>query len=365
MIPAQYYNIIYLLFLLVMTIVMSLKYASYSDSRINSTQTAGQSGAICLTIVMILFFGLRPLSYVFVDMMNYYLMYGWGAGKYFIFDLDTENFIFDNLFNYMSSNRLGYELFFFIIAAIYIGFIYLACRKLFPNDTTYAMVIYLAAFSTFSYGTNGIKAGAAASIFLLAIPYWRKWVIPVIILIISLGFHHSMVLPIVAFICAKFYHKPKIYFLFWVLCIILAAAHITAFQELFASMADDRGAEYLEDNDSGYRSGFRLDFIAYSAAPILLGRYLMNRKGYQSETYDFIFCLYTFTNAIWILCMYASFTNRIAYLSWFMLPIVLIYPFLDYWFENKQYKALNSVAWGHLAFTLIMTFIYYGAIFTL
>ena len=91
----------------------------------------------------------------------------------------------------------------------------------------------------------------------------------------------------------------------------------------------------------------------------------MNKKGYHSDTYNFLYCVYTLTNSVWILCLYASFTNRIAYLSWLMLPIVLIYPFFDYWFEPRQYKALNSVAWGHIGFTIFMSMFYYGGIFNI
>lgn len=55
--------------------------------------------------------------------------------------------------------------FFGLIAAIYFIGMFVACRKLFPSNTLIVFLVCLAAFSTFSYGTNGIKAGAAASLF--------------------------------------------------------------------------------------------------------------------------------------------------------------------------------------------------------
>jgi hypothetical protein len=60
-----------------------------------------------------------------------------------------------------------------------------------------------------------------------------------------------------------------------------------------------------------------------------------------------------------MLCMYAEFTNRIAYLSWLMLPIVLIYPLLNEDWGSGQYKTFQWVALGHLAFTLFLNYIYY------
>ncbi len=55
------------------------------------------------------------------------------------------------------------------------------------------------------------------------------------------------------------------------------------------------------------------------------------------------------------LCMYAGFTNRIAYLSWLIYPIVLIYPYLDdecAW-GSKRYSQFSIVMLLHMMFTVI------------
>ena len=53
-------------------------------------------------------------------------------------------------------------------------------------------------------------------------------------------------------------------------------------------------------------------------------------------------------------------TNRIAYLSWFLYPIVLIYPFLqEEWEDDNQYRIFSVVMLAHLGFTLFMNIIYY------
>ena len=359
-IPAILYTSAYFLIITILTIFLSIKYASYSDDRLSLQFTSLPIGSLILTIGLIFFIGFRPISGLFTDMLNYVVSYNVTLGQRFLFELDLPNPIFDNLFNYFASSGYDITYFFLMMSLIYFGGIFIACNKIFPKDSLFAIVIYLAAFSTFSYAVNGIKAGAAASIFLCAIAYWRKFLPVIILLAFSYGFHHSMILPIVAFIIAYFYRNIKIYFICWVICIIISAAQISYFQEFFASISDEGGASYLINNNSGYRSGFRFDFVIYSAAPILLGLYLIYKRGYHSDTYNFIFCLYTLVNAVWILCIYASFTNRIAYLSWFMLPIMLIYPFLDYKFEDNQYKKLNWVAWGNLCFSLIMIFYVYG-----
>lgn len=107
-------------------------------------------------------------------------------------------------------------------------------------------------------------------------------------------------------------------------------------------------------------SGFRPDFIIYSAIPIFLGEYLVRKLQIDSEEYDFLWKVYVATNAVFLLCTYASYINRIAYLSWLMYPFVLVYPFLNEDLGEKQYSYLKYVVYGHLGFTLFMSFIYYA-----
>lgn len=362
MIDPDSYFTIYLIFVSILTFVCSDQYSKYSNARLDSSASGNYIGATVIAVIFILFIGLRPKSGVFIDMMNYDSMYRMTSGNAFEFDYDANNYIFDNFFAYFSSNSFPIELFFLIIAALYFGGIYVSCKRLFPNDTLYAFVIYAGAFSTFSYATNGIKAGAAASIFLWAIGYYDRKLICALLMLVSLGFHHSMVLPITAFGICWLYRNPKSYLVWWVLSLFIAAAHITFFQSLFGGIADESGALYLTIGDGGYRTAFRLDFIIYSSIPVFLGYYIINTLRYRSKIYNLFYCTYLLTNSVWMLCMYASFTNRIAYLSWFMLPIVLIYPFFDKAFVINQYGKLNIVAWCHLGFTIMMQVVYYGFI---
>lgn len=356
--PKLYYDI-YLIFVVILTFVCSNQYSKYSNNRLSTIASGNKLSSTFVACIFILFIGLRPKSGVFVDMMNYDSLYMRLRGTLYNYSLDTTNFIFDNFFAYIATSNFPIELFFLIMAVLYFGGIVIACQRLFPKDSLFAFIIYLGAFSTFSYGTNGIKAGVAAALFLCALSYSNRKLICAILLLLSLGFHHSMILPIVAFIICQFYRNPQTYLIGWSLSLLIAAAHITFFQSLFGGMADESGAGYLSLDDSGYRTGFRLDFIIYSAAPVVLGYYIINTLRYYSKTYNLIYCIYLLINSVWMLCMYASFTNRIAYLSWFMLPIVLIYPFFDKAFIKNQYRKLNLVAWWHLGFTLMMTIVYY------
>ena len=207
-----------------------------------------------------------------------------------------------------------------------------------------------------------MKAGAAASLFILALAYRENLKVCIPLILVSWGFHHSMQLPVAAFVLTLFYKNPKVYLAFWMICLFIAMAHVTFFQNLFAGMTDESGSRYLtEDTDDwGGKSGLRLDFILYSAMPIWAGYWAMYKKKMRlSEMYLCLLSLYMFINAIWMLCMYAQFTNRIAYLSWFLYPVVLIYPFLNEDLGDNKHKIFYKVMLVHLLFTLFMTFIYY------
>ena len=361
MIPASFYHNIYLVLVTIMTLVVYNQYNSRNGLRdFSPSKTDSIAGGLALFFS--LFIGLRPVSFVFCDMLNYALYYKlFFEGSTFVFDSEAENLIFDNLLAWWGSLRLGYSNFCLLNAIIYFGAAYLGLRKLFPTHRLTAYIVFLAAFSTFSYGTNGFKAGAAASLFIWALGYRDNLKVCIPLILLSWGFHHSMVMPVVGFVVTLFFKNPKYYFAGWVFCALMAAAHVTAFAHFFAGAADESGAGYLlgggRDETKG---GFRIDFIVYSAMPVLVGWYAVIKKRLQvSDMYLNIFNLYMCLNGIWMLCMYANYTNRIAYLSWLLYPIVLIYPFLNEHWGRDRYKKFAMVMLGHLGFTLFMNVIYY------
>ena len=367
MIPASYYQPIYLFIVTILTFICLNKYRNYSSINQQSERRQGGFILIMVAALFTLFIGLRPISeQFFVDMASYASVYQYWQGEEFDFNWDTENLLFDNLMTFLSSKAVPVQVFFLLIAAIYLGGIAIACSVLFPQDKLIVFLVYLGAFSTFSYGTNGIKAGAAASLFLMALSLYkeRKVLLMALFLLLSLGFHHSMVLPVAAFIICIIVKNPRWYFFFWVLCFFVALLHITYFQHLFAGFTDDQGASYLLGDGDHVRhdifGGFRIDFVLYSAAPIVVGWFAIIKKRIHSRKYCFLLNLYTFTNAIWMLCMYAEFTNRIAYLSWSMYPFVLVYPYLKEHWSANQHRSFQLVSLCHLAFTLFMVLIYYA-----
>ena len=125
---------------------------------------------------------------------------------------------------------------------------------------------------------------------------------------------------------------------------------------------DDRLEGYLIDVDhSGFsHTGFRWDFILYSIMPIWLGYYILVKKGIRNRIYEVLISTYVLANAFWVMIIRAHFSDRFAYLSWFLYPIVIAYPLfsIDVW-GHKQGRIARNILYAHLSFTIFMNLIYY------
>lgn len=348
------------------------KYSINNNSVIQEYDSDIWGLGLCLFFIFLI--GLRPMGssmgWQWGDSVNYYMTYKMLEGCHFKLDLFVSEPIWSNLFSYWCSSKMGINSLFLLCDSIYFGCTYIACRKWFHSDSCVAYLAFLGALSTYSYSYNGVRAGVAGAIFILGIAYYENKWLSIILVLISWGFHHSMQLPVAAYVLTMFFKNPKWYFYGWFFCVLMAFLHISFFQNLFAGMTDESGSSYLSrsgDGSDGTVGGFRLDFILYSAAPVWIGyNIIMNEQRQVSNLYLTLLNLYLCTNGIWMLCMYASFTNRIAYLSWFMYPFVLIYPFLkedltDCLFLNGegQHSFFSKVLVYHLGFTLFMSLIFY------
>lgn len=365
MIKAELYQYIYIIIIILLTLLTSYGLRSIQKENSRKSHLLG----FFLMIFMIVFIGTRPPSEVFADMTQYigtYLLLFGGAP--FEFSFHTDNIIYDNYIMWCASNYVDPTVFYISIALIYFGCIYFGCKKLFPNCPFESFLVYLAGFSTFSYATNGIKAGAAAAIFLLAFAYKDRVYISIILALISYGFHHSMQLVVASYLVVLLIKNPKYYLAFWFIALVLSALNVQFFQSVFADLTDDRGADYLEvvegENANnvydGTKGGFRIDFIIYSFMPIMTSWILKLKYKLDSFSFNLLLNLYTLVNGIWLLCIHANYTNRIAYLSWFLLPILLIYPYIKFYFDENQFKYYRSIVLLHLAFTAFMNFVYYA-----
>jgi len=97
---------------------------------------------------------------------------------------------------------------------------------------------------------------------------------------------------------------------------------------------------------------FRWDFVAYSALAVLVGYYFIFRRKFDDKYYQWIYNLFLTMNAFWILIIRAGYSNRFAQISWFIMPIVLIYPMMKqrFWLNHEKMMSYAIVIFYAFAF---------------
>ena len=209
MISSVYYHLLYIIVVVLLSILTLYSYSSYTQSRLVKAEKYRFDGTVFLMLLLVVYIGVRnPYNIIFQDTVWYTWFYEHHFGDPYVWNWDFTdgNFMFLNIYYGMSSARIPLVYFYILIAFIYYGFIWWSCRRLFPHDTLTVFVVYLAAFSTYSYSVNGIKAGVAMTSFLVALAMYKekKRILMLLFLLLSHSFHHSMIMPIAALIVCYF-----------------------------------------------------------------------------------------------------------------------------------------------------------------
>ena len=348
--------------------------------------------ALLLTLFLIISLGLRPITHAFGDTVNYAYVYRMMPIKSTIFAIDmNKEWLWDYIMQICKASHITVSTWFLIIEIGYLGFSFLGLRILLGENSWMAMLFFLSAFSTFSYGTNGIRNGLACSIVIFAFALAAnssivKLAIAGLVLLFTFGIHRSISLPIIAFIAATYLIKsPKTAIYFWIISIGISLVAGGAATNFFAGLGfDDRMSSYVtsakEDAGQFSQTGFRWDFLLYSAMPVWLTWYVTKKAetermmygdtieeaetniigagriadAHSMRVFNILSTTYILANSFWVMVMRAGFSNRFAYLSWFLYPVVLAYGVIRLHIWTDQDKKAGLILLGHMAFTLIM-----------
>ncbi len=350
---AFFYHVI--LCVVLLTLAHGLFYDLYAQQSIKFAQFAGWFLLIFVTWYM----GTRPISsQYFADMGAY-------AETYIRAQRGAEIVVqHDFLFNYFllfCTKIMSVSEFFLLVDIIYVLPMFLFARKYSPGYWYYIFLIFMCTMSFWSYGTNGIRNGIATSLFLLALVFYDRKVIVYTIMALCFGIHNSMIIPIAAFLVAAQWKNPKLYMGIWLGAIPLSLVMGSFWESLFMSLGfdDQRVTGYLsgQDDSQGFRySGFRWDFLFYSSFAVFAGWYFIFKKKIEDKFYTHLFGTYMIANAFWILVIRANFSNRFAYLSWFMMGAVIAYPMLKYKMWPDQHKILTITIFIYFMFTYLLYF---------
>lgn len=324
---------------------------------------------IVFSVFFILIYGFRPISgFYFGDTSNYAASYQM-LQIYGAFNVEGSTEVGgDWLFNYAMKSCaqiMSVHYFFVIVICLYVVMMFHGCRKLDYRHGAILMLFCLGAFSFYSYAVNGIRNGVACSIVILAIAGVCKgdkiW--PIILSFIAISCHKSTALPLACMFFTFFVRNPKYMYGVWIGAIILSLLFGETITNVISLVSYDerlsdltmRGDEMSELLEVELKNYFRWDFLLYSSMPIILGAYTLFIRKIYNNTYLILLGTYIYANSFWILVIRDIFSNRYAYLSWFLYPIVLAYPLLNLpVFEKNHSQKTAWILLAHFGFTTVM-----------
>ena len=249
------------------------------------------------------------------------------------------------------------DLFYLFTATIYIGGYFIFAWHFFPKKLIGYFIVFSAGCLGFTaYGVNTIRAGVALSLLLIYITLYDSKVLKLrvfslLFALLAILIHKSMIIPLTGYVISIYIKNMKWILTTWFFCFFLSAVNFDL-SELFEyiGFVDERVESYIEGADefSSYKSGFRIDFIIYSLIPMLFSWYYIKKKHIVNDFFLHIVRTYLLSNAVWLLAIRIHYSDRLAYLSWFLIPIILLQPVCNSQINFKSPQ--NMVLFAMLVF---------------
>jgi hypothetical protein len=434
------------------------------------------AATVLVCVGVVLYMGLRPVHWVFIDMGDYARSYErvqqGGVGGY--------NDPLFNVLMLLCSPFLSTKGWFVVCAFIYVVPLALAAWRVHGAWAFPVFLACLTAMSFWAYGVNGIRNGMATSVLILAFAFHDNPAIMFPLMAVACGIHGSVLLPAGAFFIVRYLKRTEVWLVFWAACAVTTFAAGNVGETLLSRYNpftwDNRAEGYIVGSEG---SGFRADFLAYSILPVLVTLFLaaptrarlrrfgvrvkrhaasswvsgraamrtdrvamaraaclagsseetplavasfghvsheerpalqatlsaLNRLSRQRQLtaaqpstrdrpkasavkglsvpraalnqnawnrlpwvrmlrfdpfYARLVNTYLVANAVWILVIHATCSNRFAYLSWCMMPWVLVYPFVPGRSNDRPRTGiLAAILFAHYMFTYFMIFVVY------
>ena len=313
-----------------------------------------------LTLFCICFIGIREwwVEEVYSDSIRYgqsYLI----LSNHLTLNIKDAKDVGFSVFSWLCAQlSLSINTYFILCACLYVIPLMLFSCRITRIHSVVLFIMIITSLSFYNYGVNGIRNGIATSLLLWSITYFPRKMPFLILSILAVIFHKSVLIPLVSFLIVCHFSKTKWYVFAWVCAIPLSFYIFQAFSDFLLrfTFIADRAEDYLTGSIEGEfsRVGFRYDFLLYGAVPIIVGYYFLYKKHFEDQFYERLFNCYVLTNTFWVLINQVPYSNRFAYLSWFMMPILIIYPFIYYPSIQNRYLHISTFLLGYYAFTFII-----------
>lgn len=357
---AALYEPVYLVLILILSALSGFRRLS-SPSYIQQEKGSGWMLPLLVSVALTFWIGLRPVHYLFGDSVNYAMEYR--LKDIYSVQIDWhQEWLWQWLLIGCKSLGMSVNSFFLVVAAGYILCAFWAVKRILPDDPMLGMVFVVSSLMFYAFGVNGLRNGLACHIVLLAMSYLLddKYVVGGLLCLAAFGIHRSTALPIAAILAGIFLIRDiRFAVAFWVLSIMISLVAGGAVSSFFVSLGfDDRMNNYTlaQDMSMFSHTGFRWDFLLYSAVPVAMAWYVCVVRRISDSWYDVICMTYCLCNAFWVMVIRSAYSNRFAYLSWFLYPFVIAYPLikLPVWDDQDRKTGLAVLAYS--GFTAFMLF---------
>lgn len=340
----------YIVFFMVLWCIIQCARGVVFDNQIVSID---QLLGLLVAAAIILLIGMRPVSSTYGDTVNYAAGFKKIANNNSSLRL-TKEWLYD-IITYYCAKYGSLHSYFTIFAILYVVPLWLAMRRIFKEYNFIPFIVVISMFTFWSYGVNGMRNGVGASLFILAMTYTENIPLMVIIALFGAGIHNSVYLMIAGAIVAWLWNDSRVYLAVWLICIIVSFFYGNSIQTWMSGFADsvandNRLTSYLNYDEASMRADgmfvsmtFRWDFLAYSALGVAIGTYFLIFRYFKDQYYQWIFNIYLICNSFWVLIIRAPYSNRFAQISWFILPVVLVYPFIRerFWVNQERMVAVG------------------------
>lgn len=366
-----YYSTTYYILFLFLSWGTVLYYIGSSAQKILHAEGSSMQGvALFLTLALSIFIGLRPVAGAFGDMAMYGHHYLNIVNGLVPISLQGE-WLWEDIAAFCKTIGLSLNEYFLVISFGYFAGMFICSFLLMRKNLWMAVIFFYVSFSCYSFSTNGLRNGLGCSIDLIAMSLFAmggaKRPAGIVLMFLAMGIHRSTILPSAATVVSLYLIKDtKMAIRFWIASIAISLAAGPLVEQFFSALGfDDRMDKYSSVNqdvssmDQFSMSGFRWDFLLYSAFPVAMIWYVTRYRKFTDQIYTIFANSYLLCNAFWIMVIRSAFSNRFAYLSWFLYPVVIVYPLLRMNLFKDQDRKTALILFLYSGFTFFMFFIFY------
>lgn len=260
----------------------------------------------------------------------------------------------------------SHMIYLFVLALIYIFAYYAIGRcKLGNKNILYFLLLSAGCLGFWSGAANIMRAGVATSFFFFSLcKEDENKILYILLSLCACLVHSSVMILVVSYFLTRYVKNYKCYICLWFVFLLLSSANALSplinFLSLNMGDVGDRLAEYAFNDDSTaaelyIKAGFRLDFILYSAFPIVYSAWIMLKMGYNDVFYRRLSCTYILVNCFFLTMIRVPYSDRFALLSWSLISLIILYPYMNPKHKLKFNPRVVIVAFLPVLLQLVLT----------